>query len=72
MQMELIPRRRYGSGRVDTVFGPRRRRFPALGGPSWSRLCPGAVRVLSLPVAARLLSRKGLVTPSGTSHFETD
>lgn len=65
MQIELIPRRPYGSGRVDAVCGPRRRLFPALGGPSWSRLCPLGVRVLVVPFIAR---HRGASRPEGASH----
>lgn len=60
MQIELIPRRPYGSGRVDTLCGPRRRLFPALGGPSWSRLCPAGLRVLAVPYPVRLSSAAGV------------
>lgn len=56
VQIELIPRRPYGSGRLDRVIRRPRRLLPALGGPSWSRLCPvcGA-RVLALYVHSRTL-----------------
>lgn len=54
MQIELIPRRPYGSGRLDRVIRRPRRLLPALGGPSWSRLCSvcGA-RVLAVLVQSR-------------------
>lgn len=65
MQIELIPRRRYGSGRVDALCGPRLRLFPAFGGPSWSRLCPLGARVLSVPFIAR---HRGVLQPEGASH----
>lgn len=61
VQIELIPRRSYGSGRLDRVIRRPRRLLPALGGPSWSRLCPvcGAC-VLAVPVQSRTLGvRRG-------------